>query len=80
MQNDETLIMVKPMEDGSLAVGLFNLAEVPRNVSIDWSLLGVHGRQRVRDLWRQRDLGQFEDRFAADIPRHGVMLARFWPK
>ena len=80
VQNDETLIMVKPMEDGSLAVGLFNLAEVPRNVSIDWSLLGTHGRQRVRDLWRQRDLGQFEDRFAADIPRHGVMLARFWPK
>ena len=80
VQNDETLIMVKPMEDGSLAVGLFNLAEVPRNVSIDWSLLGIHGRQRVRDLWRQRDLGQFEDRFAADIPRHGVMLARFWPK
>jgi alpha-galactosidase len=79
-QDDETLIMAKPMEDGSLAVGLFNLAQLPRKVTVDWSQLGLRGRQRARDLWRQKDLGSFEDRFAADIPRHGVMLARFWPQ
>ena len=55
VQNDETLIMAKPMEDGSLAVGLFNLAELPRKVSVDWSLLGLHGRQRVpRSLAAER--------------------------
>ena len=80
VEDDETLIMAKPMEDGSLAVGLFNLAQLPRKVSVDWSLLGLRGKQRVRDLWRQKDLGPFENRFAADVPRHGVMLARFWPQ
>ena len=59
VQDDETLIMAKPMEDGSLAVGLFNLAELPRQMSVDWSLLGLQGKQRVRDLWRQKDLGRF---------------------
>jgi alpha-galactosidase len=76
VQNDETLIMAKPMEDGSWAVGLFNLAEVPREIGVDWPLLGIQGKQRVRDLWRQKDVGRFEDRFAASVPRHGVMLAR----
>ncbi len=78
--DDETLIMAKPMEDGSVAVGLFNLAELPRKVSADWSLLGVQGNQRVRDLWRQKDLGEFENRFAADVPRHGVVLIRLGSK
>jgi alpha-galactosidase len=80
VQNDETLIMAKPMEDGSLAVGLFNLAEFPREISADWSLLGIGGPQRVRDLWRQRDLGEFEARFATNIPRHGVAMVRLWPR
>jgi alpha-galactosidase len=57
-------------------VGLFNLAEVPREIRVDWPLLDLQGRQRVRDLWRQKDLGEFEGRFVASVPRHGVMLAR----
>jgi alpha-galactosidase len=76
VQDDETLILAKPMEDGSVAVGLFNLAELPRKVSIDWSLLGLQGKQRVRDVWRQKDLGEFEGRFAVDVPRHGVAMIR----
>ncbi len=76
VQDDETLIMAKPMEDGSMAVGLFNLAEIPRRLSVDWSLLGVRGTQRVRDLWRQKNLGEFTDRFTGDVPRHGVALIR----
>ena len=70
-EDDETLIMAKPMADGSVAVGLFNLAQLPRKVSVDWSQLGLRGQQRARDLWRQKDLGSLEDRFAVDIPPWG---------
>jgi alpha-galactosidase len=80
VQDDETLIMAKPLEDGSVAVGLFNLADLPRKVNVDWSLLNVPGKQRVRDLWRQRDLGEFDNRFSVDVPRHGVMLVRLGSK
>ncbi|MEN6577217.1 MAG: NPCBM/NEW2 domain-containing protein [Phycisphaerales bacterium] len=76
VQDDLTLIMAKPLEDGSLAVGLFNLAEMPREVAADWSLLGIQGEQRIRDLWRQKDLGVFDNRFTTTIPRHGVTLVR----
>jgi len=67
------------LEDSSLAVGLFNLGPVPAEVEVRWSVLGLSGPQRVRDLWRQRDLGRFEDRFAATVPAHGVVLVRMFP-
>lgn len=76
VQNDETLIMAKPLEDGSLAVGLFNLAEFPREIGIDWAQLGLQGPRTIRDLWRQKNLGTFQDRFTAPIPRHGVLLVK----
>ena len=31
------------------------------------------------DLWRQKALGIFEERFAAEVPSHGVVLVRFFP-
>ena len=80
VQNGETLILARPMEDGSVAVGLFNLAEPTRRLSVDWSLLGLQGRQHIRDLWRQEDLGEFKDRFAVEVPRHGVALVRMQSK
>jgi len=32
--------------------------------------------QTVRDLWRQKDVGVFEGRFAAPVGRHGVVMVR----
>jgi alpha-galactosidase len=79
VQDDLTLILAKPLADGSLAVGLFNLAEMPREMTVDWPLLGIKGKQAVRDLWRQKDLGVATDRFATTVPRHGVALLRLRP-
>ena len=73
------LILAKPMEDGSLAVGLFNLDESERAISATWEQLGLRGKQSVRDLWRHRDLGDFDGQYKANVPRHGVMLVRLRP-
>ena len=56
-QTRRELVLVKDLEDGSKAVGLFNLGPVPVPMSVTWDEIGLSGRQRVRDLWRQRDLG-----------------------
>ena len=34
------------------------------------------GPRIVRDLWRQKDLGTFTERFEANVPGHGVVLVR----
>ena len=64
--------------DGSLAVGIFNLGEFPRSLAVDWKTLEITGPQRVRDLWRQVDLGTRSGTFEVEVPRHGVALLRLW--
>ena len=73
----ETCVYAKPLEDGSIAAGLFNLGPVASAVSVKWSDLGIKGRRMVRDLWRQKDLGVFSDQFEAPIVApQGVVLVR----
>jgi len=80
VQTSEDLVLAKPMADGSLAVGLFNFAEVARETTVTWEQLNLTGPQRVRDLWRQKDLEEADGRFSAQVTRHGVVLVRLRPK
>jgi alpha-galactosidase len=73
-------VWARELEDGSKAVGLFNREGTLTEVSATWADLGVSGPQKVRDLWREKDLGTFNDVFRAYIPRHGVLLVRMWPE
>jgi alpha-galactosidase len=69
-------VWAKDMEDGSKAVGLFNRDAAARTVTVRWSDLGLSGPHRVRDLWRQQDLGTFDSKFEARVLAHGVVLIR----
>lgn len=69
-------VWAKEMEDGSRAVGLFNRGAWKSEVKVRWSDLGIQGKQLVRDLWRQKDLGKFSGEFKAAVPRHGVLLVK----
>ncbi|HUQ09677.1 MAG TPA: NPCBM/NEW2 domain-containing protein [Steroidobacteraceae bacterium] len=73
-------IWARPLSDGTLAVGLFNRGLAPREVTVQWSQLGLTGRQRVRDLWRRADVGSFADSFSATVPRHGVVFIKVGKK
>jgi alpha-galactosidase len=75
-QSEEELALAKPLEDGSVAVGLFNLGDAERTIRITAQELGWQGRFRVRDLWRQREAGVFPGEYTARVAPHGVMLAR----
>jgi alpha-galactosidase len=70
-------IWAKPLEDGSVAVGVFNLGDTAASGTLNWSDLQIQGRRVVRDLWRQKDLGTFDQKFdTSSIPSHGVILLR----
>ena len=68
-----------------LAALLFAVAFAPSsraetaNVTAHWSDLKITGKQTVRDLWRQKDLGVFENQFQAAVPSHGTVLVRVIP-
>jgi alpha-galactosidase len=72
-------VWAKDMEDGSKAVGLFNRGQREAQATARWPDLGVAGKQIVRDVWRQKDLGAFEGRFSATVGRHGVVFVRLRP-
>jgi alpha-galactosidase len=78
-KNGDWEVWAKDMVDGSKAVGLFNRGFREAPVTANWSDLGLTGKQKVRDLWRQKDLGDFTGSFTAPVPRHGVVLVRIWP-
>lgn len=78
-KSGEKEVWMRHLEDGSVSVGLFNRGETVDMVSTFWKDLGLTGEQKVRDLWRQKDLGIFNEKFTAKVGRHGVVMLRLWP-
>ena len=72
-------VWAKDMEDGSKAVGLVNRGGAKAVVTARWKDLGISGPQKVRDLWRQKEMGVFSDDYHAEIPSHGCVLVRLRP-
>ena len=71
-----TEVWARPLEDGSMAVGLFNRGPEAASVTVNWSDLGITGAKTVRDIWLQKDLPRAMDKFTATVPRHGVVFVR----
>lgn len=81
---------VKPLYDGSQAIGLFHMADYGRtpeshfrwgdepdaDVLLDTRALGIPDGSIIRDVWRQRDVGTVPGSFRFRIPHHGVVLLR----
>jgi alpha-galactosidase len=77
-------VWMKPLANGSRAVGLFNRGWGPMPVTAEFGELGIAetaeggkgwGRYaRVRDLWARKDLGEFKNSFTAAVPQHGAMM------
>jgi alpha-galactosidase len=69
-------VWIKPLADGSKAVGLFNRGEGENPVTVNFKDIGVKKTAAVRDLWAAKDLGAFDESFTANVPRHGVVMVR----
>ncbi len=71
-------ILAKPLIDGSLSVGIFNLNDEPQDLTLPWGDLEISGEKRVRDLWRQKDMGKYTDKLTVEIQAHGVSMIRIY--
>lgn len=78
-EEGEQVIYVKHLEDGAMAVGLFNKALEPAQMTCSLKQLGMRGTQTVRDLWRQKDIDQIADKYKTTVPPHGVVLIKIYP-
>jgi hypothetical protein len=73
-------VWAKELADGGKAIGLFDLGDEDATVAVVFADVGATGTQRVRDLWRQKDLGSFSERYQTRVPRHGAALVRIAPE
>ena len=70
---------VKPMSDGSFVFALLNKSRRTRPVAAEFAHLGMEGEWRVRDLWRQKDVGLCTGRWGTEVPPHATTLIRAFP-
>src|SRR5690606_25018702 len=70
-QRERLELWARPLADGTIAAGLFNRGLQPVKMRATWKELGLTGRQPVRDLWLQKDLGVMNGEFSAVVPAHG---------
>ena len=75
-QVGQTEVWARPLWDGTVAIGLFNRGETAANVRVNWSEIGLAGAHNARDLWRQRDLGEFSGGYSADVAAHSAALVK----
>ena len=69
-------VWMKPLADGSRAVGLFNLGTSNMAITVYFREIGAGEYAAIRDLWARKDLGMFKDSFTATVPRHGVVFIK----
>jgi len=85
-------VWAKELVDGSTAVGIFYIGNNTPEEAFNWTgsvqklditvgadQIGISGTHKVRDIWRQKDIGTFNDYFGAQVPYHGVVMLRLTP-
>jgi alpha-galactosidase len=72
-------VLMRPLHDGSVAVGLFNRTAAPAEAQFARSSLpaGLSGKgTKARDLWKHEAVAMEGDTFKTTVPSHGVVLLK----
>ncbi len=92
--DNDVQVWLKPLEDGSFAVGMFNIDgyqktpqsyfrwgdEKPRTFQLNLDKIGLAGKWKARDVWKQKNLGDVSGSFTTNIRYHGVSMIRLYPQ
>lgn len=78
-EGDDWEIWARPLEDGSVAAGLYNKSSREQTIPFDLEAAGLLCKWRVRDVWRQEDVGVFLGTYEASVPGHATHLIRLFP-
>jgi hypothetical protein len=69
-------VWVKELSGGGKAAGIFNLGKSTVKYTLDLQKAGLSPGQELRDLWRQKFLGEPGKTMELTVPSHGVILIR----
>jgi alpha-galactosidase len=69
-------VWVRPLADGSKAVGIFNRHPSAMTTQVDFEKLGFTHPVKAKDLWQNKDLGNVGSPYKVTVPGHGVLFLR----
>jgi alpha-galactosidase len=74
-------VLIRPLADEAVAVGLFNRGSSPAQIGFRWDSLHLNANLggkslEARDLWRHEAIPVTGDAYTATVPSHGVVLIR----
>ena len=76
-------VWAKPLADGSVAVGLFNLGHSnQRRITVAWEALGINPQMQcdVFDVWSKETSSSIRASYTAYVDSHDVALIRITPQ
>jgi alpha-galactosidase len=80
-QEGNTVVYMRSLKGGDIAVGMFNHGDQPADVSVSWDPLGVASKKlQVRDVWKHAAVTVSGDKYTANVPAHGVVMLRVTAK
>jgi hypothetical protein len=71
---DDWDVWVRDLHDGRKAIGIFNFGASFRRLPIAGLIPELSVGTKIRDVWRQQDLGVIDGSLNAALPSHGVWL------
>lgn len=71
----ESVWIADDPDSGGKYVALFNIGiEKSIQIKVSWDELGISGEYKVCDLWKNKNVGKFQDKFEATVNPHGCGL------
>lgn len=73
--NGSTEIWMKNLKNGDQAVLLLNRDDKEmKEIILNWNDLNLSGKKNLKDVFGDKDLGQFEERFSATVAPHASLF------
>lgn len=76
IKESDIQVYKKNLADGNQAIGIFNIGKNTHKYTLKFKDAGLTGKLKLRDVWRQKDLGAFDGQYSVTIPSHGVQLLK----
>ena len=80
-QTAESETWLKPLAQGGVAVGVINLSDGPRTLTVDAADLKLPSPpSHARNLWTHQDVAFTHGTYSETVPSHGILLLRAGPQ
>lgn len=77
---EEAFVLAKVLHNGDIAIGLFNLSDEDKNLSIQFWDLGISyssGKSlALHDCWKNADLGEYKERYSCKVAANDCIILR----